>query len=184
VNAVVLVATAGGLVAALPAWLVRTGSRKQIVISAVMLIGLLVAGLVVLTGDGVGGWRESARDVLLLLAGLLAIFGGGPLTTSVLALVDRGSTPALSTQQAGEVLRGGALIGTLERGAIFAGLLAGWPEAMAVVLAIKGLARYPELRGPDQSTMPVTPHAVAERFIIGTFVSVLWSVTCASLLLS
>ena len=27
-----------------------------------------------------------------------------------------------------------------------AGLLAGWPEGLAVVLAVKGLARYPELR--------------------------------------
>jgi hypothetical protein len=30
----------------------------------------------------------------------------------------------------------------------------------------------------------VTPQAVAERFIIGTFTSVLWSVTCAGVLLS
>jgi F0F1-type ATP synthase membrane subunit c/vacuolar-type H+-ATPase subunit K len=100
----------------------------------------------------------------------------------VLRLVDRGNTRAQSTQQAGEVLRGGALIGALERGAIFAAVVAGWPEGLAVVLAIKGLARYPELRGPDQVT--AAAHAVAERFIIGTFVSVLWAVTCAGLLLS
>jgi hypothetical protein len=30
----------------------------------------------------------------------------------------------------------------------------------------------------------VTPQAVAERFIIGTFLSVLWAVTCAGLMLS
>ena len=61
--------------------------------------------------------------------------------------------------------------------------MAGWPEGMAIVLAIKGLARYPELRSPDQPAS-VTPQAVAERFIIGTFTSVLWAVTCAGFLLS
>jgi hypothetical protein len=111
------------------------------------------------------------------------VTGGGPLTTSVLSLVDRGNTRAQSTQKAGEVLRGGALIGSLERTAIFASLVAGWPEGIAIVLAIKGLARYPELRSPDQPAS-VTPQAVAERFIIGTFTSVLWAVTCAGLVLS
>ena len=181
---VVLVAVAAAVAIAVPAWLVRSGSRRQIVLSAATLTGLVLAGLVVLTRDGVREWSEAGRDGLLLLAGLLAVLGGGPLTTSVLALVDRGNRPAQSTQMAGEVLRGGALIGALGRGAIYAGLVAGWPEAIAVVLAIKGLARYPELRGPDPDTTPVTPHAVAERFIIGTFVSALWAVTCAGLLLS
>ena len=43
--------------------------------------------------------------------------------------------------------------------------------------------RYPELKSPDQPTA-VTPQAVAERFIIGTFISVLWAVTCAGLVRS
>ena len=58
--------------------------------------------------------------------------------------------------------------------AIFAGLVASWPEAIAIVLAVKGLGRYPELRSGEKS-------AVAERFIIGTFVSVLWACGCAGL---
>jgi F0F1-type ATP synthase membrane subunit c/vacuolar-type H+-ATPase subunit K len=155
----------------------------QIVLSGVMLACLVAVGLLLLAGDGVEGWLERWWNVLLLLAGGLAVTGGGPLTTSVLALVDRGNTRAQSTQKAGEVLRGGALIGALERGAIYAALVAGWPEGLAIVLAIKGLARYPELRSPDQPAS-VTPQAVAERFIIGSFTSVLWSVTCAGFLLS
>jgi F0F1-type ATP synthase membrane subunit c/vacuolar-type H+-ATPase subunit K len=147
----------------------------------VMLTALLVAGVLVLAGEGVRG--EAAHDILLLVAGGLAVTGGGPLTTSVLALVDRRNPAPHSTQQAGEVLRGGALIGALERGAIFATLAAGWPEGLIVVLAIKGLARYPELRGQNRPER-VTQEAVAERFIIGTFTSVLWSVTCAGLLVS
>jgi hypothetical protein len=67
-----------------------------------------------------------------------------------------------------EVLRGGAWIGVLERIAIAGTLLAGWPEGLAVVLAVKGLGRFAELRAP----------AAAERFILGTLASTLWSVAC------
>jgi len=148
-----------------------------------MLACLIAIGVLLIAGDGVAGWAERWWNVLLLLAGGLAVTGGGPLTTSVLALVDRGNTRAQSTQKAGEVLRGGALIGALERTAVYGALVAGWPEGIAIVLAIKGLARYPELRSPDQPAA-VAPQAVAERFIIGTFTSVLWAVTCAGFLLS
>jgi hypothetical protein len=182
-TAVVLVLTAVGLVLAVLAWVPKSGSTLEIVFSGVMLACLAAAGVVLLAGHGVQGWREAWWNILLLVSGSLAVAGGGPLTTSVLALVDRGNTRSQSTQQAGEVLRGGALIGSLERVAIFGSIVAGWPEGVAIVLAIKGLARYPELRSPDQPAS-VTPTAVAERFIIGTFTSVLWSVTCAGLLLS
>jgi hypothetical protein len=183
VTALILSLTAAALVLAVLAWVPKAGSIVQIVLSGVMLVCLVAVGLLLLAGDGVEGWLERWWNVLLLLAGGLAVTGGGPLTTSVLSLVDRGNTRAQSTQKAGEVLRGGALIGSLERGAIYAALVAGWPEGLAIVLAIKGLARYPELRSPDQPAS-VTPQAVAERFIIGTFTSVLWSVTCAGFLLS
>ena len=41
------------------------------------------------------------------------------------------------------------------------------------MLALKGLGRYPELRNAGTG-------AVAERFIIGTFTSVLWAAACAA----
>lgn len=63
-------------------------------------------------------------------------------------------------------LRGGTWIGILERVAITACLLAAYPGGIAVVVAVKGLGRYPELREhPD----------VSERFVIGTFASMLWA---------
>uniref|UniRef100_UPI0035E44C6C hypothetical protein n=1 Tax=Phytoactinopolyspora halotolerans TaxID=1981512 RepID=UPI0035E44C6C len=68
-----------------------------------------------------------------------------------------------------DTLRGGATIGVLERAAVVATLLAGWPEGLALILAVKGLARYPELRKP----------AAPERFIIGTFASILWAAAVA-----
>ncbi|WP_328333606.1 hypothetical protein OHA70_16995 [Kribbella sp. NBC_00382] len=182
-TAAVLVLTGVALVLAVLAWVPKSGATLEIVLSGVMLACLMGTGILLLAGHGVQGWREAWWNILLLVSGGLAVAGGGPLTTSVLALVDRGNTRSQSTQQAGEVLRGGALIGALERGAIYGSIVAGWPEGIAIVLAIKGLARYPELRSPDQPAS-VTPTAVAERFIIGTFTSVLWAVTCAGLLVS
>ena len=84
-------------------------------------------------------------------------------------------------ERAGEVLRGGAWIGAFERCAVFAAIVAGWPEGLAVVLALKGLGRYSELRGvPGRRTaLAGSSGGVAERFIIGTFASVLWACACA-----
>lgn len=65
-------------------------------------------------------------------------------------------------------LRGGTWIGVLERLAITGTLLAGEPGGVAVVVAVKGLGRYPELRAGDDP-------AVSERFVIGTLASLLWA---------
>ena len=109
--------------------------------------------------------------VLVAISGLLAVAGGGPLTTRVFAVVDRGqpATDSISDAgAAGAILKGGAWIGALERMAVFAGLAAGFPEGVAVVLALKGVGRFPDLRGDAAAG-----GATTERFIIGTFTSVL-----------
>ena len=82
------------------------------------------------------------------------------------------STPRQICARPAWCSRGGAWIGVLERLAVFAALVARWPEGIAIVLAVKGLGRYPELRS---GTNP----SLAERFIIGTLVSVLWAGLCA-----
>lgn len=69
------------------------------------------------------------------------------------------------------LLRGGMWIGVLERIAITAGILAGHPEAIAIVIAVKGLGRYPELRGGTGES----GSRAAERFIVGTLSSFLWA---------
>ena len=75
-------------------------------------------------------------------------------------------------RRAGEVLRGGAWIGALER----AGSSPRWspagPRGWRSCSALKGLGRYPELRNQERT-------GAAERFIIGTFTSVLWAAACA-----
>lgn len=81
-----------------------------------------------------------------------------------------GAAPASAGQAAPvsgtRILRGGAIIGVLERLAVSLAILTGQPVAIAYVVAIKGLGRFAELKE--------TPVA-AERFIIGTLTSLLWA---------
>lgn len=79
-----------------------------------------------------------------------------------------GTSPAHTTR----ILRGGAIIGVLERLAVCLAILGGQPIAIAYVVAIKGLGRFAELKE--------TPVA-AERFIIGTLASMLWAAGIAAL---
>jgi len=117
-----------------------------------------------------GDVDDSHRQLLTVVAGVVAVAGGGLVTTQVFGIVDRASP----VRRAGEVLRGGAWIGALERLAVDVALVAGWGPGLAIVLAVKGLGRYPELRSQEDT-------GAAERFIIGTFTSVLWAVACVGL---
>jgi hypothetical protein len=150
-------------------------------------LALLVAlGLLgVLAGPDADLSGLPARAVLIDLA-LVAVLGGGPVTSTVLWLVDQGSTRTDTLAMAGEVLRGGAWIGVFERCAVFAAVASGWPEGLAVVLALKGLGRYSELKAgaPSANGEPLASGGVAERFIIGTFASVLWASACAGTFLA
>jgi hypothetical protein len=146
----------------------RLPTRGQLLVAAALLALLGGAAALALTELH----ADDSDNVGLVLAGALAVVGGGVVTSSVFGLVDGASAnQAGSVGRAGEVLRGGAWIGALERCAVFVAVVTEWPEGLAVTLALKGLGRYPELRTE-------TPGA-AERFIIGTFTSVLWAVACA-----
>ena len=76
--------------------------------------------------------------------------------------------PALPSQR---ILRGGAIIGVLERLGVCLAIRTGQPVAIAYIVAIKGLGRFAELKE--------TPVA-AERFIIGTLTSMLWAAGTAA----
>jgi hypothetical protein len=80
---------------------------------------------------------------------------------------DPASLPAPSQR----ILRGGAIIGVLERLGVCLAILTGQPVAIAYIVAIKGLGRFAELKE--------TPVA-AERFIIGTLTSMLWAAGTAA----
>jgi hypothetical protein len=73
-------------------------------------------------------------------------------------------------EAAGAQLRGGRAIGWLERLATYATLLAFFPVGIAAIVAVKGLARYPDLKASD---------GTAERFILGTLASLLFAAAAA-----
>jgi hypothetical protein len=124
-----------------------------------------------LVGWGHEDYHQQDKTVVVLAA-VLAVVGGGLVTTQVFTFVEDPDR----VRQAGAVLRGGAWIGALERLGVFVTVVVGWAPGVALVLAVKGLGRYPELRNQDDT-------GVAERFIIGTFTSVLWAVACAGVAL-
>lgn len=171
-GAMLLVLLGAAVLSSCWAW-TRSGARTWTPISLLLLLASLAwAGAADLQLAG-----DAPRTLLVALAGALAVAGGGPVTAALFDVVDQGDAAGDdaddSLEHAGELLRGGAWIGALERAAVVGALVAGWPEGTAVVLALKGLGRYPELRNAGTG-------AVAERFIIGTFSSVLWAASCAA----
>jgi F0F1-type ATP synthase membrane subunit c/vacuolar-type H+-ATPase subunit K len=128
-------------------------------------------------------WAIVLKCLVIAALGAAAVFAGSPLVRRVFRLADAPAgktTPAGAAEEASpgiqaaaSTLRGGHWIGLLERLAVYATILVGFGAGIAVVLAVKGLARYPELQA--------TTTGAAERFIIGTFVSVLYAAACAGL---
>jgi hypothetical protein len=141
------------------------------------LVMLGASAVTALLSGGGFGWSVAAP-----LAALAATLGGGAPTTGILQISFNASHPEhqpMLTGQDGEsvfneevdaqpVLRGGAWIGVLERLAVSSTLLMGWPEGLAIILAVKALGRYAELG----------KSGAAERFILGTFASQLWACAC------
>ncbi len=147
------------------------------------LVGVLPLALGAL-GLAVGLELPPAHPVVWSIVSLglaaLGILGGNPITLWVLGLtsaIDPRSgehggivVPAeKGTRGSREVLRGGWVIGYLERLAIVSAIVLGHFEIIAGIIAIKGLGRFTEL-----------DHAEArERFIIGTLTSMIWAAACA-----
>lgn len=119
---------------------------------------------------------------IALLGIALAAVGGSPITRRVLEAATHGRVPegdnggimlrpaavpgiVPDDAPAREVLRGGTTIGYLERLGVALAIVVGFPEAIAVVVAIKGVGRFSELAAAE----------ARERFIIGTLASLLWA---------
>lgn len=117
--------------------------------------------------------------VIALLGTALGVLGGYPITRRILDVATRGAVVdgdnggiVLGAAPGGdadaparEVMRGGTTIGYLERLSVVVAIVAGFPEAIAMVVAIKGIGRFSELATPE----------ARERFIIGTLASLLWA---------
>ena len=151
--------------------LTARGERFRPVWGAVILTALLALSAVLawVADDAPDGLAEAVT----VAAVLAAVLGGGPMATAVLRAADPAQVGVAGGPQDPTILRGGAWIGVLERAAIAGALLTGSAEALAVVIAVKGLGRFAELRAP----------AAAERFIVGTLASGLWAAACVGVAL-
>lgn len=174
--------SAGGLAAALMVAALPSPGGATV---AGVLLGMLALGLAV-----VGGGPAALLALRLAThnsvpqgqhGGILVEKGGAPDTpepapTDVAAAAGMNGAgipgaPGVPGAYVHEVLRGGLMIGILERLAVTGAILAGFPEAIAVVVAIKGVGRFTELATAE----------ARERFIIGTLASLIWACACAAL---
>jgi len=124
------------------------------------------------------------KILVVVVIAVATVWGGSPLVRLLFRLADRSertapieekSPPPGAIQAAAGQLRG-FWIGLLERLAIFATIMAGYGGGLVVILGVKSLARYPELRAEEH-------RGAAERFIIGTFASSLVAAAGAGLAL-
>ena len=130
-----------------------------------------VAWLSAISGPLTPPWSWTAAGV----GAIAAILCGNAVVLAVFGLTDASSPPGSPRVQR-TMLRGGAWIGALERVVMLGTVLAGWPEGIAAIIAVKAFARYPELR-TGQGT------GATERFIIGTFASLGWAAACAGIVM-
>ncbi|MGW1372697.1 hypothetical protein ACWD6P_00230 [Streptomyces sp. NPDC002446] len=141
-------------------------------------VGAVLLAIAALTALWVAGATTAALGVELLLSDkatvmtsalLLAVFGGGVLvkavTDPVKEEVDRLRPGPAKTAAEALIASGGRSIGLIERGVLFVFLAAGQPEAAALVLAAKALARAP---------VDHVNHA-SKYFLVGTLGSVIAS---------
>jgi hypothetical protein len=182
-------------VVAVPVWALVEHQATRTLTTFVVTAATGCAVIATLFGEDV---PEDQAQTSVIFAAMLCVAGGGLAVVTVFEHIDaalrdhegtddarlreggpRASEGSLLMSSAAQVLRGGAWIGALERLAVFVSLLSGVPEGVAVVLAIKGLGRYPELRAAASgASRTASLSAVAERFIIGTLVSFLWAAAC------
>lgn len=129
------------------------------------------------------------KGLVIAACFVAAVVGGTPPVRALIRRIERptpASAPSPAPATPGEAsdvvpglaqaeaeMPGGYWLGLLERAALYACVLAGFPAGIAVVLGVKSIGRYPELRTPTGSK--------GELFIIGTFASMLWAAAWAGL---
>lgn len=169
---------------------------------ALLLLGLaLVAGVLLAPwSDPAGGawadWLARApwpglaaldpdRALLLLGVVLVQLSTGNVVVRLVLQVTVEPSRPGRpgETGDPSQQLRGGRLLGPMERLVILGLGLAGQLTAATIVIAAKGLLRWPELQAGRQDRAEAWDvHRVTEYFLVGSFVS--WLVALGGLVLT
>ena len=160
-----------------------------LVLGCALTTGALTTAWAGPAGGLLGEWLASANipalqgvsaDRALLLVGVLLVqlSTGNVVVRLVLAATDTTHPTYGSEPDPEQRLRGGRLLGPMERVFIVGLGLAGNLIAASIVIAAKGLLRFPELQSKGEQ---VRIHRLTEYFLVGSFVS--WLVALASLAL-
>ena len=186
-------------------WVLATGRPMRSRFDYALPLGLLAAGLLVLVialgwlpardpGGLLGGWVERvplaggpvAPATVLLVAGAMLTQLSTANVVVRLVLASVGALKPVGQPQASDQLRGGRLLGPMERLLILGLGLAGQPTAAGLVIAAKGLIRFPELQAQARASRGGAGRGggpgideITEYFLIGSFVS--WLFALASL---
>lgn len=186
----------------------RIGGRRQV--APLVLFGVVLAVLILLSGFGspvaglvkawadwapVKGLESSDLTRIMLVAGviLLQLMTGNQLVRLLLGSV--GSVRPAGEPQASDRLKGGRLLGPMERLLILGLALAGQLAAATAVVAAKSIIRFPEINaqrarenggigigGQERSDPGIGIDDVTEYFLVGSFAS--WIVALGGLALT
>lgn len=164
-------------------------ARLPLTVFVASLVGAVAcSGLAPEAGGPLARWLDSltvadlgdvSADRFLMLLGAFAIQLS---TGNVLVRLVLKATGTINPRADGAMpptqLKGGRLLGPLERVFILALALGGQVTAASVVVAAKGLLRFPELSSRHEQQ---TVHEMTEYFLLGSFAS--WLVALGSFVL-
>ena len=173
----------------------RTGAHQG---APLAVFGIALAALIALSGFGsevngvvarwakwvdVPGVGDISPDKLLMVAGvvLLQLVTGNQLVRLVLGSV--GAVKPEGQPQASDRLKGGRLLGPMERTLILGLGLAGQLAAATAVVAAKSIIRFPEINAQKaRENGNIGIDDVTEYFLVGSFAS--WIIALGGLALA
>ena len=166
-------------------------------LSGTVFVGILLAPMASEVAGPVASWAaqapwtwvEAARPeaVLLAFGGLLVQVSTGNVVVQLVLDVAKVANPLdgvagnNSSSGSRQRLKGGKLLGPLERLTIFGLGLTGSIAAAGLVVAAKGLIRWPELQSFRSDSDGPSINDVTEYFLVGSFVS--WMLALVTLAL-
>ncbi len=168
----------------------RRPALPLVVVGVALAVAVLVSSLAGPVGGLFGAWVEGLplpvladlgpERALLLLGVMLVQLSTGNVVVRLVLTVTRTVNPSRHGG-AGDPemqLKGGRLLGPMERVVIVGLGVAGHLTAASIVIAAKGLLRFPELSS-DRGQQRI--HLLTEYFLVGSFVS--WLVALSALVL-
>jgi hypothetical protein len=167
-----------------PAW------APLLVLGGSLVLALLCSAWAGPAGGLLGDWLDATQvpslrgvspDRALLLAGaFLVLLSTGNVVVRLVLSATGTTNPAMhdTPEDPEQRLKGGRLLGPMERVLILGLGLAGHLTAASIVIAAKGLLRWPELQSKTEQQWI---HRLTEYFLVGSFVS--WLVALGALVL-